>query len=173
MKVNKSETSFDSKDLNVLKTESIALDRRFANWQDSRFREFKPTVTGHVIRSHHESEIAVRYWPGKVDTYFDLYVADVWNIFRAARLLLIALITKLSDTLGDSDSCVDHIYTANRIIKDMVASVLYHLADNLQVSLSELPTSTEITKPGRSFGGLLLIHPLYVASKMPFLPEKM
>ncbi len=169
----KSEASFKSKDFDALKNESIALDRRFANWQDSRVTEFEPTVTGHVIRSPHESAITVGYWPGKVDTYFDLYVAGVWNIFRAARLLLVALIIKLSDTLGDNDSCVDHIHTANRIVKDMIASVPYHLTDNLQVFLSELATSTEIKKPGRSLGGLLLMHPLYVASKMPFLPENM
>jgi hypothetical protein len=169
----KSEASFESKDFNALKNESIALDRRFANWQDSRVTEFKPIVTGHVIRTEYESGIAVGYWPGKVDTYFDLYVAGVWNIFRAARLLLVALIIKLSDSLGDNESCIDHIHAANRIVKDMVASVPYHLADNLQVFLSELATSTEITKPGRLLGGLLLMHPLYVASKMPFLPEKM
>ena len=169
----KSKASFKSKDFNALKNESVALDRRFADWQDSRVTEFKPTITGHVIRSKHESEIAVGYSPGRVDTYFDLYVAGVWNIFRAARLLLIALIINLLNILENNDSCADHIHTAKHIFEDMVASVPYHLADNLQAFLCELTTSTEITQPGRSLGGLVLIHPLYVASSMPFLPEQM
>ncbi|KIX00977.1 uncharacterized protein Z518_10043 [Rhinocladiella mackenziei CBS 650.93] len=166
------EASCESKDFSALKNESIALDRRFAKWQNSRVTEFKPTRVGHVSQSRYESQIAVGYWPGKVDTYFDLYVAGVWNIFRAARLLLVALIVKLSDTCGGHDSFMDLSYTANGIVEDMIASVPYHLADNLQAFLNELARSTEIADPGKSLGGLLLMHPLYVASKMSFLSEE-
>ena len=153
--------------------ESIALNQRFDEWEDSRVIEFKPTKIGNVRQRHKESEIAVGYWLGKVDTYFDLYVASVWNIFRAARLLLIKLIIKLSDTIGENDNCIEHIHTANRIVEDMIASVPYHLTDNLQVFLSQLSRNTEIIDPGKYLGGLLLMHPLYVASEMPFVPEKM
>jgi hypothetical protein len=168
----KSEVSFESKDLTTLKNESIDLDRRFANWQESRVTEFKPSLAGHAIRSPSESQVAVGYWPGRVDTYFDLYVAGVWNIFRAARLLLVASIIKLSDSFEDNDSLANHINTANGVVKDLIASISYHLTDNLQIFLSELATGTEITKPGRSLGGLLLMHPLYVASEMSFLTEE-
>ena len=150
-----------SQDFTALKDACIALDQRFAHWQDSRVTEFKPTAAGHVIR---RQETAVRHWPGKVDTYFDLYVAGVWNIFRAARLLLIALIIKVSDSCDEY-----YIHTAKNMAKDILASIPYHLTDNLQVFLNE---GREITKRGRSLGGLLLMHPLYIASEMPFLPEE-
>ena len=53
----------------------------------------------------------------------------------------------------------------------MLASVPYHLVENLQVFLrdSELKTSIEINNPGRLLGGLLLMYPLYVTSRMRFL----
>jgi hypothetical protein len=156
-------------DLKALKAECMALDRRFAEWQDSQVPEFKPTVIGHISRSKYEPEIAVGYWPGKIDTYLDLSVAGVWNIFRAARLLLITLIIKSSDPRVADDSCVDHLRTANRVVEDMVASIPYHLVDNLPGFLSELGACTEIRDPGRSLGGLLFMHPLYIASKTPFL----
>jgi hypothetical protein len=165
----KSEALFELEDLRALKAESISLDRRFAEWQNSRVPEFKPTVVGHINQSEYESEIAVGYWHGKVDTYLDLYVASVWNIFRAARLLLIAIIIKLSGTLESDESSVDYLYIADRIAEDIVASVPYHLVDNLPSFLSKLAVSTEITDPGRSLGGLLLMHPLYIASKILFL----
>lgn len=166
-----SEASFELEEFKALKAESISLDRRFAEWENSRVPEFKPTVVGHVGRSKYESEISVAYWQGKVDTYLDLYVASVWNIFRMARLLLATLIVKLSDALGSDDSCVGPLHTANRIVEDIVASIPYHLVDNLPVFLDELASSTEITDPGKSLGGLLLMHPLFVASTMPFLPR--
>jgi hypothetical protein len=163
------EASFELEDRKALKANCIALDRRFAEWQDSRVPEFQPIVTGHIKRRAYESEIAVGYWQGKVHTYLDLYVASAWNIFRAARLLLLTLIIKLSGTLGSDESYVDHLHTTNRIVEDIVASVPYHLVDNLPGFLSKLAASTEITDPGRPLGGLLLMHPLYVASKTPFL----
>lgn len=169
----KSEASYESIDFIALKNESIALDRRFADWQESRAAEFKPTIAGHIIWSQYELETAVGCWPGKVDAYFDLFVAGVWNVFRAARLLLLALIIRLSDAIQDKDSRTDHVHTANGIAKDIIASIPYHLADNLQIFLNAVPTETEITNPGRSLGGLLLIHPLYVTSQIPFLPENM
>jgi hypothetical protein len=55
----------------------------------------------------------------------------------------------------------------------MLASVLYHLVENLQVCLRELKTSKEINNPGRLLGGLLLMYPLYVTSRMRFLDRGM
>jgi hypothetical protein len=171
----KSSAPSESRDFTALKKESIALDHRFAKWQSSRVPEFKPTIIGHVYvssKNQSKSEISPGYWPAKVETYFDLYVAGVWNIFRAARLLLLALIIKISDDANDT--CVEeYIHTANLVVEDMLASIPYHLADNLQVFLSHSDSEQEITNPGRILGGLLLMHPLYVTSQMAFLPATM
>jgi hypothetical protein len=165
--------SFELGHLKVLKAKCIALDRRFAQWQDSRAPEFRPIVTGRIKPREYEAEIAVGYWQGNVDTYLDLYVSSAWNIFRTARLLLITLIIKLSGTPGSDDRSVSHLLIANRIVEDIVASIPYHLVDSLPAFLSKLAASTEITNPGRSLGGLLLMHPLYVASKTPFISRNM
>lgn len=167
----KSEALVDLECLNALKEESVALERCFAYWQSSRVSEFKPTIVGHVSAINHDSEIEAGYWPGKVEMYVDLYVAGVWNVFRVGRLLLVALIIDLSDKMGNSDSCISYINTANYIVADIIASVPYHLADNLQAFMSELGTGTGILEPGKSLGGLLLMHPLYLTSNMLFLPE--
>ena len=165
------EESFNASDLHKLRMRCVALNQQFSKWQDSLPSDFNPTRVGRVPKNPHGLEIRVGYWPGALDTYFDLYVAGVWNIFRTARLLLVALIIQLSDALSDHDYGVAHIHTANRMVADMIASIPYHLADNLHDFLDRLATREDLTIPGRSLGGLLLMHPLYIASRMWFLPD--
>jgi len=110
--------------------------------------------------------------PRKVDTYFDLYVAGVWNVFRVARLLLISLITRFTDHSEEHDSYVKYLRTANCIVEDIIASIPYHLTDNLQAFLLTISQNLKITDPGKFLGGLLLIHPLYIVSGLPFVSEQ-
>ncbi|KAF2792378.1 hypothetical protein K505DRAFT_246780 [Melanomma pulvis-pyrius CBS 109.77] len=167
----RSETLFTSKDFRMLLTTSIDLNRRFAKWADSRVPGFKPTTIGKVSQRYDEADIAVGYWPVNVDTYFDLYVAGVWNIFRVARLILLSLIIKLSAILGIKENCIEFIIAGNCILEDMLATIPYHLVNNLPAFVSLLSNEAQITEPGRYLGGLLLMHPLYVVSEIPFLSE--
>ena len=163
--------SSNASDLHKLRMRCVALGQQFSKWQDSVPSDFNPTMVGRVPHNPRGVEIGVGYWPGTLDTYFDLYVAGVWNIFRTARLLLISLIIQLSDALVDHDYSAAHIHNANRMVADMIASIPYHLADNLHDFLDGLATRESLTNPGRTLGGLLLMHPLYVASRMWFLPD--
>jgi hypothetical protein len=168
------ETTHEWEVLMDLRQKSIALNQRFADWQDSRSRELRPTSVAHMDNHWQSiSDISAGFWPGRVDTYFDLYVAGVWDIFRAARLLLISLIIKLSAILGDTGDSSWYIHNARSIAQEIASSIPYHLTDNLYTFLDEFGTSTEIRDPGKSLGGLLLIHPLYVASHTPILSEDM
>ena len=166
-------TLFTPEQVSALKAASMDLDQHCTEWEDSRLEEFKSVTIGDISHQQEDSEIPVGYWPGKVDTYFDLYVAGVWNIFRSARLLLIALIMKHSDMVRNSENYIKYTRKANTIVKEMIASIPFHLADNLQVFRSQLSEDTRVIEPGKYLGGLLLIHPLYVASEMSFVPETM
>lgn len=160
-------------DLYALKDAVVALDCRFIDWKKSRIPEIQPTTIGRVDKSHHTEDVSVGFWPGVIDTYFDLCVAGVWNIFRAARLLLSILAIKLCGATGDIKGCAEYTVIATEVAEDIAASIPYHLTDNLHVFINELPTSSKIGEPGRLLGGLLLMHPLYVVTQMPFLPEKL
>lgn len=165
----KYESASALQDFTSLRSESVALYMRLAEWQAFRVTEVMPAVSGRVGRKRGDSDIPVGFWPGAVDSYFDLYVANAWNIFRAAELLLIALIIELSNEPIQEESRNEFIQAADHVVNDMLASIPYHLADNLQAFIAELQTSTEIAERGRTLGGLILMHPLFVASKMPFL----
>ncbi|KAF2705552.1 putative C6 transcription factor [Pleomassaria siparia CBS 279.74] len=166
----KAEITVTLTDFFLLKADVMALEKQFLEWEYSRIPELKPTEIGTVPVS--ESHVLVGYWPGKIDIYYDVYVAAIWNVFRTTHLLLLALISKVSNNLGETLHTASVVEKANLIASDMLASVPYHLTDNLQAFVSELSNGAEITETGRCLGGLLLMHPLYVASELPFVEDR-
>lgn len=118
-------------------------------------------------------ELAAGHWPGRVDKYLDLYVAGVWNIFRSARLLLISLVLHCTSGNEAERSRTYYQHLAEATALDLLASVPYHLAENLAQFLDDAFASQEIKSAGPFLGGLLLMHPLFIASRVQCLPESM
>lgn len=161
-------------DIYQLKNEATALDRSFAKWQEGQVEDFRPSIVGHVKQGQAGSNLRVGYWPGRVDTYFDLYVAGVWNISRTARLLLINLMLELSNTFNDNQTHNREQQYALRLVEDIIASIPYHLTEDLQAFLRDMGNNSGAAiNPGRPVGGLLLMHPIYVASTISIVPEQM
>lgn len=162
-----------SDELYQLKDEVMSLDRDFERWQGGGNSNFRQSTIGNINPKQIAQDIAVGYWPGSVDTYLDVNIAGIWNTSRAARLLLINLVIKLSDVLKDGQDHVSELRNALDIADDMVASIPYHLTEDLQVFLRDIGSSEEIINPGRPVGGLYLMHPVYVASTLEILPPQM
>ena len=178
----------DSDDLNQLQHEAIVLDQSFTTWQETQVKDLKLWTAGHVSERQSGVKLGAGYWPGRVDSYFDLCIGCVWNTARTARLLLISLISKLSMTFQDrnngkninddnnhSDFDNPNHQDVLRLIEDIISSIPFHLAEDLQAFLRGLEKDDASTamKPGRHVGGLLLMHPLYVASKLPIVLQQM
>ncbi|KAH6867733.1 hypothetical protein B0T10DRAFT_419423 [Thelonectria olida] len=152
-------------DLRILMADCRALQARFTSWQDSQVPESRPIALAN-FEGPEDLNIPVGCWPGRVDTYESLYTAGIWNTARAAQLLLFALTVKLSADISNTSTCLSNMPEANSIIKDMMASIPYHLTHNLHDFVNG--PETEIPEPGRTLGGLLIMHPLYVAAHIPF-----
>ena len=172
--------SMGSDDLRRLMNEAIALDQAFANWQETRSRDFRPWTVSSVSQPQTESKLEVGYWPGRVDMYFDLYVAGVWNTARMARVLLLDLILKLSNALNDNHNYSHEHQDALRgdalhLVEDIISSMPFSLAEDLQGFLQDRAKENTATKiqPGIPVGGLLLMHPVYIVSRLSIVPEKM
>lgn len=155
----------------LLKEDAVSLYRGFSGWQEAQSDDIKPTAIGHVSQED-GSEIAAGYWPGRVDRYFDLHVAAVWNTSRTARVLLINLILNLSEILNDNQNHTREKQDAMCLVEDIISSIPYHLTDDLHIFLSDMGRSAQTMNPGRSVGGLLLMHPMYVVSKVSTVPEE-
>lgn len=167
----KFENSCKEEDYRSLQDDCNALQKRFERWYDAQSPETQPTTVANLVQNIVGEDVEVGRWPGKIDTYFDLYVASVWNIARTAHLLLLTLVTMLRDVSGTSTDSTNYIRTIARIVEDIASSVPYHLAENLY-DFIEGP-GTEIREPGRTLGGFLIMYPLHVASKAPFISKEM
>jgi len=161
--------SSEPTDYLALRAQCTALEHRLTTWVNGQAPEAQPTPVINLGCEDESSVIAVGRWPGRVDTYSDLYTAGVWNIARAARLMLLMLHFKISNSLDGPDHNLGQIPAAGAIAADIMASVPYHLADNLHHFI-KAPES-EAMNPGRTLGGLLLMHPLYIVCYLPFVSE--
>ena len=158
-------------DLGLLTIECQALEERFARWEAALSHEARPTTVATYKPSSQTCIAPVGRWPGSVDTYPDLYIASVWNYARAGRILLMSLMSTLSVDLGNRNE--SHANYASSIEVDtqkILSSVPYHLADNLYDFIKE--GEREISDPGKALGGVLIMYPLFVASKSTYLPEE-
>jgi len=125
---------------------------------------------------------AAGFWPGRLDTYHDPYIASIWNVYRYARLALIDIILQISDLLDQrcgqayiiSESMrparAEHKEAGRILVEDLLASIPFHLVENLHVFIRDAAaaggTLQEIPNPGRPVGGLLLMHHIESASRL-------
>ncbi|KFZ02030.1 hypothetical protein V500_00480 [Pseudogymnoascus sp. VKM F-4518 (FW-2643)] len=151
-------------DLAILKADATSLSHQFAHWQAKQPNIIDPHPLGHIPALPHGSAPRAGMWPGRVDTYFDHYIAGVWNTSRAARLLLLDLTLALSDAVNDGEDHARERSEAARLVEDIVASIPYHLTDDLGSFIGG--GAERELKPGRAVGGLLLMHPVFVASRV-------
>ncbi|QKX55326.1 uncharacterized protein TRUGW13939_02418 [Talaromyces rugulosus] len=153
----------------ALRAEALCLENNLCQWEKSLDNHFHPSTVHHVLWKEPTTgyeKINVGYWPGKIDTYVDHYVAGVWNTYRAARLGLLSLILDLSQDTDDTRSHdIQHGY-AKGLVSDMLASIPYHLTDDLHVFSRDMKRQNEIANPGKAIHGLLLMHAIYITSNL-------
>jgi hypothetical protein len=158
--------AFFSDTLYQLQNEALELDRGFSTWEQAREKSFHPSTIFHIEDNHDLPRCHVGLWPGNVDTYFDLYTSAVWNVYRASRLFLVDLILRLSNALNDGRSPDAENEVAASLIDGMLASIPFHLVEDLHSFSREMHTSTSIKNPGRAVGGLLLMHSISITSHL-------
>ena len=144
----------------------MALDQRFRNWEEAQGESFKPRTTGYVGKGSISGKAKVTFWPTRVDVYYDLSAAGVWNTYRAVRCTLISLTMSLSKSIGGSELLRYPRPEADRLFDDFSASIPFHLTEDLPSYLKDGGEQSVLQDLGKSLGGLLLMHPLYVLSQL-------
>lgn len=155
----------------ALKTDCTAMLHDFTTWTNSQAPEAQPIAVTTLVATSENAKPCIGCWPGRVDTYSDIYIASIWNIARSAHLLLIVLILRISADLNETDGIQEYLHTAMMSIDAMVSSIPYHLTDNLYTFLDG--SKKDIAEPGRALGGLLPMYPVYIASRVPLIPAPM
>jgi hypothetical protein len=168
-------------DLHKTLDEARAINEGFEKWAASQPDEWKPkTIShGHGVSRHNLSWVS-----GRVDEYLDrkylsffwdlrlyakniVYVAAVWNAYRKNRLFILNTIVRCLKRLEQERSCLEEMLQVEELIADQLAAIPFHLAANVRSFAEQLNDNLALTiVPGKSIGGLLLMHPLYVASHL-------
>ena len=152
--------------------DALQLEEELDRWEKCQSEELKASTIGSAPRRTSSIEYAAGYWPGNVDTYFDPYVAIIWNSYRAARLYLFDLISGLVSTREDPKVNGPYNPDLDHLLEDVLASIPYHLTENLHQFIKNVEIDTSISIPGKTASGLLLMHPLHVISTLPIVDVK-
>ena len=173
-------------DLSQLLFETSSLNEELRKWPDSQPREWTPSVTQCGGFARNESIHSIDWWPATAHKYLDrkgssmilclcfltsiVYVAAVWNTYRKVCLMVLDIMIRCSDQLHRNDECIWEQAEVKRIADDVVASIPYHLTDNMQGAAQQSDSIPERIVPGKTIGGLLLMHSLYVMSNLSVIP---
>jgi hypothetical protein len=190
-------------ELQDLMEDTHKVDQKYSLWPDTQPREWRPKILGQMDDSNPEITEHPLYYAGPVETYFDrtvppcspaprnpfpfgepisltgfpllVYVATVWNTFRKGRLLMLELISQLAMRFEEHD-LVEHCRAEARVLATgLIAAIPYFLSADPSAFLPPRSPGTSVgpIKPGRSVGGLLIVHPLYIASTFTVIDGKM
>lgn len=161
-----SDTSQVVSELSGLVEKTLTLDKKFQLWEQNQMNDLKPMVIGAVDARSGAAKDVPCFWPSKIDTYVDPYVAFVWNTYRAARLSLLQVLCNLSRVWHPENELKIEQSTVTRLVNDFTASIPYMLVEDIYAFLRDSGTTTSVTRAGRPGCGLLLMHPLHIVANI-------
>ncbi|KAF2496520.1 hypothetical protein BU16DRAFT_549018 [Lophium mytilinum] len=159
-------------EVRTLRQEAIDLERHISTWPTKLTKEWEPRVVGNISEAQLNSSKSPG-WPGDVNSYFDLYVAAVWNTYRKTHLMILDIIVKCSNYLEPSDVCFELHPKAQQLADDIAASIPYHLTNDVSEYVQRAQTGGEAKYDGRPVGGLLLLHPLWVVANASIVSHEL
>lgn len=161
-------------DLQLLKQEAELVREDYQRCVLNLAKEWTPVLVGHIPGNQNDMRRPeAGYWPGPVLSYYDHYVACIINSYAKSQLLVLNVIARCQGFTQDTE--IDPLIweEAQKLALKMVASIPYFLSENVQVfadqSLASGATSSQAITPGPSVGGLLIMHTLYMVSKLSVL----
>jgi hypothetical protein len=96
-----------------------------------------------------------------------VYISTIWNTYRKVRLMIIDVIISCASKLNIRNSFHSHMSTAQDLVDDMVASLCFHLCADVPDLVRNVESGAPFClTPGKSLGGLLLMHPLFIVSSL-------
>ncbi|KAI2908560.1 hypothetical protein CBS147347_7572 [Aspergillus niger] len=113
---------------------ALAIELAFSQWGATQDVSWKADIVGFMSQQDAEASSCPFAWGGPVHAYFDIYVAAVMNTYRKTYLMLLDVLIRLASRMGGSiqtDNVIRWEKQAHILIYDIVASIPYHLTNNL------------------------------------------
>ncbi|KAI9709324.1 MAG: hypothetical protein M1820_003444 [Bogoriella megaspora] len=155
----------------TLLEEAMSLDEEFKRWPEAQEGGWLPQTAG----TFSEQQTAIPGLPrlgiGRLDSYFDLFVAAVWNTYRKSHMMILNIIFRCRKHLGKEDAETELRERVKRLAEDIMASLPYHIFRDQNNYLELIEKGSRKLEIGQTAGGLLMMHPLYVVAGMSALSE--
>jgi len=84
--------------------------------------------------------------------------------------MLLDIMLRCLSRLQEKDAYGQKKAEANALANDIMASIPFHVADNVESIADQGSVTAAKVNPGKAVGGLLLMHPLYVAANLSIVP---
>ncbi|KAF7883011.1 hypothetical protein EAF00_011500 [Botryotinia globosa] len=168
--------------LNLMR-KAEAIEQTYSEWAESMPAHCNYKPIGWIDAIPEEKFAESKYFPGKIDKYHEVWVAHIWNLSRASRLLNNSTIVRCAAWLcspQDYRTTVEYekaMITGKEMIRDVIASV--------PNCLGEIPTAMDIKIPSehsfacgdesdvraKGLSGLFILWPLFSIATSDFVSE--
>ncbi|KAF2810506.1 uncharacterized protein BDZ99DRAFT_313898 [Mytilinidion resinicola] len=154
-----------AEELHTIMRTASNLDDELANWATTRLHRWQYRTIGKFDPLMTEFKEGFFWLFGRVDVYADLYISTIWNTYRKVRLMIIDVIFSCASKLNMRNSFQPQVSTAQDLVDDIAASLCFHLCADVPDLVRNAESGAPFcVTPGKSLGGLLLMHPLFIAS---------
>ncbi|EHK42171.1 hypothetical protein TRIATDRAFT_312684 [Trichoderma atroviride IMI 206040] len=172
---NEAEATVDQ--LCQLKSEAEQLREAYDTWPATVPLEWIPKSVGLITPKAEDTLPQVGYWPTTILSYYDLYIASLWNNYRKAALLMLSIILRCHYRInGDLSDRIFEYSIQKDILKQsegIVSSIPYLLTADLPAFVENAAKRSPPIIPGQPIGGLLSMHTLFVLATLPMIEEEL
>ncbi|RAL59689.1 hypothetical protein DID88_000322 [Monilinia fructigena] len=159
--------------------EAELIEKQYVEWYDNLPPEWTPRVMAWI------DDIAEKYlesatcYPGRVDSYVELWMATTHNIARASRLFILTTVSRCTAWLSSgvdyrlTPEYIDIWRQASLLIDDIISSVPFFFGWNTEDDLpvvenSYFPCGNESKIGGKGVTGIWAMWPVFAAAASDF-----
>ena len=176
---DKSETNAD--EIIRLMRDTIDCDNDLARWPSELPLGWTSSIQGFQERFVEDPQFSESY-PGYIDKYGDIWIANAWNMYRTARIFTRAITLNCIEWLSQtpwSAAAYDRSETIT-CLRTLVDEVCASVPWMIRAGNDGLPSVSSPNKPASpaaqlgsrtALGGYLLIWPLFTAKGVSCIPE--
>ncbi|CZT08308.1 hypothetical protein WAI453_007314 [Rhynchosporium graminicola] len=163
-----------------------ALENECLDWEASLPDEWRPRTVSWVDQVPGGDITKAEVFPGKVDMYTDITIANLWNILRVARLFISGAVVRCAAWICSpvdfrtTPEYAQAVRLCADLITDVIAGTPYHLG--WRVNSSGILKSGDFASPLSSdsgnggsgikaIGGVFMMWPLFSISNMDYISD--
>ena len=179
MSWDKNETNAD--EILQLMRDTIDCDNDLVKWPSELPLGWTSSIQG-FYEGFVEDPQSSESYPGYIDKYGDIWIANAWNMYRTARIFTRAITLNCIEWLNQTPwSIVAHdpsesITCLRTLVDEICASVPWMIRAGTD-GIPSAPSPNELVSPAAqlgsrtALGGYLLIWPLFTAKGVSCIPE--